>query len=50
MRTIFVAAIAAASFLLAGVASAEGCTVSKRPLVTIAPAPVGTAVVLAEIN
>lgn len=42
MRSIFVAAIAAASALLAQVASAEGCHVAKRPLVTVAVPPAAT--------
>jgi hypothetical protein len=41
MRSIFVAAVAAASVLLANLASAEGCTGGRRPLVTVAPTPVG---------
>jgi hypothetical protein len=40
MRSIFVAAMAAASVLLAGVAFAEGCTTTRRPLVTVATTPV----------
>ena len=40
MRSIFVAALAAASVLLAGAVSAEGCNSSRRPLVTVAPTPV----------
>jgi hypothetical protein len=48
MRSIFVAAVAAISTLLAGAASAEGCHISKRPLVTVAPTPVGAAVFLVE--
>ena len=51
MRSIFVVAVAAASVLLASVASAEGAHVSKRPLVTVAaPNPIGTAVLLVEAN
>jgi hypothetical protein len=40
MRSIFVAAVAAASLLLAGAASADHAS-AKRPLVTVAPTPVG---------
>jgi hypothetical protein len=40
MRSIFVAAVAAASVLLAGVVFASGnSSPMKRPLVTVAPAP-----------
>jgi hypothetical protein len=45
MRTIFVWAVAAASVLLANLASAEAFSV-RRPLVTVAPVPVGTPVVV----
>jgi hypothetical protein len=47
MRSIFVAAVAAASVLLANVSSAEGCNSIRKPLVTVAPAPVGAPVVTA---
>jgi hypothetical protein len=51
MRSIFVAAVAAATILLATVASAEGAHSMKRPLVTVAPStPVGAAVLLVEAN
>lgn len=46
MRSIFVAALAAASVFLAGVAFADSHSM-KRPLVTVASAPVGTPVVVA---
>lgn len=49
MRSIFVAAVAAATMLLASVASAEGCSVSKRPLVTVAPTPVGASVLTVSL-
>ena len=48
MRSIFVAALAAAGVLLANVASAEGCNSARKPLVTVAPTPVGTPVLTAE--
>lgn len=47
MRSIFVAAVAAASVLLASVASAEGCNSTRRPLVTVTTVPVGTPVLVA---
>jgi hypothetical protein len=50
MRTIFVAAVAAACVLLANVASAEGCTAVRRPLVTVAPTPVGAPVLTVEVG
>lgn len=53
MRSIFVAAVAAASVLLAGVAFAEGCNSIRRPLVTVAAAPVPASLqtaVLVEAN
>jgi hypothetical protein len=50
MRSIFVAAVAAACMLLANVASADGCSVSKRPLVTVAPTPTGAPVLTVEIG
>jgi hypothetical protein len=52
MRSIFVAAVAAACVLLANVASAEaGCTSGpRRPLVTVDPTPVGAPVLSAEIS
>ena len=48
MRSIFVAAVAAVSTLLANLAFAENAHISKRPLVTVAPAPEGAAVLLVE--
>lgn len=52
MRSIFVAAVAAATVLLANVASAEcsGNTAVRRPLVTVAQTPVGAPVLTAEIG
>lgn len=50
MRSIFVAAVAAASVLLANAAFADACTVSKRPLVTVAPTPVGASVLIVELS
>jgi hypothetical protein len=53
MRSIFVAAVAAASVLLAGVALAEGCNSTRRPLVTVATTPVAESVqsaVLVDAN
>jgi hypothetical protein len=50
MRTIIVAAFAAACALLSSVASAEGCTAVRRPLVTVAPAPVGAPVLTIEVG
>jgi hypothetical protein len=50
MRSIFVAAIAAACALLANVASAEGNTCVRRPLVTVASAPVGAPVLTVEVG
>lgn len=51
MRSIFVAAVTAATMLLASVASAENGHHMKRPLVTVAPAtPVGAAVLVVEAN
>jgi hypothetical protein len=49
MRCIFVAAVAAVCVLLANVASAEGQCV-RRPLVTVAPTPVGAPVLTAEVG
>lgn len=50
MRSIFVAAVAAATVLLANVASADGCTAVRRPLVTVAPTPVGAAVLTVDVG
>jgi hypothetical protein len=50
MRSIFVAAVAAASVLLASVAFAEGNTCVRRPLVTVAPTPVGAPVLTVEVG
>ena len=52
MRSILMAAIAAASVLVANLASAEvaGCSGPRRPLVTVDPTPVGTPVLTAEIG
>jgi len=49
MRSIFVAAVAAVCGLLAGVASAEGQCI-RRPLVAVAPAPVGAPVLTVEVG
>jgi hypothetical protein len=50
MRSIFVAAVAATSVLLANIAFAD-CTVAKRPLVTVAPtSPLGATVLIIEIG
>ena len=49
MRSIFVAAIAAACVLVANVASAENTCV-RRPLVTVAPTPVGAPVLTVEVG
>ena len=46
MRSIFVAALAAAGVLLSGMALADSHSM-KRPLVTVAPAPVGAPVIIA---
>jgi hypothetical protein len=50
MRSIFVAAVAAACVLVASVASAEGNTCVRRPLVTVAPTPLGQAVLTVEAS
>jgi hypothetical protein len=50
MRSIFVAAVAAATVLLANVASADGCTAVRRPLVTVAPTPVGAPVLTVNVD
>jgi len=50
MRSIFVAAVAAACALFVNVASAEGNTCVRRPLVTVAPTPVGEPVVTVEVG
>jgi len=49
MRSIFVAAVTAACVLFASVASAENTCV-RRPLVTVAPAPVGEPVLTVEVG
>jgi hypothetical protein len=50
MRSIFVAAAAAACVLFASVASAEGCNGVRRPLVTVAPTPVDAPVLTVEVG
>jgi len=50
MRSIFVAAVAAATVLLANVASADCNTAVRRPLVTVAQTPVGSPVLTTEIG
>jgi hypothetical protein len=46
MRSIFVAAVAAASVLLAGMAFADANTSVRRPLVTAGPIPVAESVLV----
>jgi hypothetical protein len=50
MRTIFAAAVAAVCVLVTNLASAEGCTAVRRPLVTVAPNPVGAPVLTVEVG
>jgi hypothetical protein len=50
MRSIFVAAVAAACALLANVATAEGCNGVRRPLVTVAPVPMEAPVLTVEVG
>ena len=52
MRSIFVAAVAAATVLLANVASADcsGNQGVRRPLVTVAPTPMGAPVLTVEVG
>lgn len=52
MRSIFIAAVAAATVLLANVASADcsGNTAVRRPLVTVAQTPVAAPVLTVEVG
>jgi hypothetical protein len=49
MRSIFVAALTAASMFLSNVASAEGCNSARKPLVTVAPTTEATTVLTAVL-
>jgi hypothetical protein len=50
MRSIFAFLAAAASLLLANVASAECNQIVRRPLVTVAQSPVGSPVLTVEVG